>query len=202
MVDEKSIFEVLPQIPYIVDQVGAALAWAKEALDEGTYNKTLATTLNVAKYVKKISDSNFFKTHLVIASILSNIEGALESEKFTQFDSASKAIEETLKAITVSTESLEKHGCFTALSLLLVPLASKNEQAFAVAMINLRQDVEEIIGGMEAGKTKAPITSKDYITILGYVNVIANIRLAHVTLLDETYEEYNKLVILLDGLKY
>ena len=82
---EKSLYEILPQIPYVIDQVGDALKWVKEECKEGEYYKILSTAYEVSQFVADISNPNFFKTHLVLASILSNIKDVTQDEKFEKF---------------------------------------------------------------------------------------------------------------------
>ena len=93
---ENSIIEGLPQIPYIIDQVGAALKWAHEELKEAEYEELLRVVLDVANYTKEVSEPNFYKTHLIIASVLSALKNPKENKKFEVFDTASKAVERTL----------------------------------------------------------------------------------------------------------
>lgn len=199
---EQGIIEMLPQIPYVIDQVGEALKWAKKEVSEGRYNKVLKTTYEVAEYAKSTSDLNFYKTHLVLANILSNIENATKQEKFSIFDTASKSTEKDLEALEVPEESIKKHGCFKAILMHLVPLAKKNEDLFAVALIGIKHDLQEIIVGMEKAKVKAPITSEDYITVLGYSFIAANIRMARLNLLDKVHKIYNDIEILLNSISY
>lgn len=199
---EKSITEMLPQIPYVIDQVGEALKWIKEETTDGVYNKALEVAYEVAEYAKSVSDPNFYKTHLVVASILSNIEDASEKERFSTFDTASKATEKSLKAFYVSTESITKYGCFKAVLMHLVPLAKENEDLFAVALIGVKHDLQEILKGMEKANMKTPITSEDYITVLGYSYVMANIRMAKVSMLDKARKIYNDIEIMLNSISY
>lgn len=197
-----SIIQELPQIPYVIDQVGEALTWAGEALSEGDYIKTLKIALEVARYARSISDPNFYKTHLVIASILSNIEGALTNERFTRFDTASKATEKALQGLTVDETLIEKHGCFKSVLLHLVSLIRTDETLFAVALIGIKYDLENIVSGMLSADVKTPITAQDYVTILGYVTVMDNIRMSKIKMLDKTYEIYNKIITLLNDINY
>ena len=200
---EKGIFEMLPQIPYVIDQIGEALKWAKEELSEGEYNKTLKVAFEVAQFAKEVSDPNFFKTHLVVASILSNIEDAKNDERFEKFDTASKATERALDDLIVDKKSIEEKGCFKALLLHLVPLAKKDENLFVTALIGIKNDLEEIIKGMDkTAMTKSPITAQDYITILGYAFVLDNIRMARLNLLEKSWKIYNEITILLNDIKY
>ena len=199
---EKSIYEVLPQIPYVIDQVGEALKWAKEVLKEGEYNKTLKVAYEVAQFAADISNPNFYKTHLVLASILSNIPNVLEEERFKNFDTASKATENAIKDLFLPPEDIEKHGCFKAILLHIVPLAKKDESLFAVALIGIKYDLLEIIEGMDKVEYKIPITAQDYVSILGYAVVMDNIRMSNLALLNRTYAIYNGIIKLLNNIKY
>ena len=199
---EQSIIEILPQIPYVIDQVGEALKWAKEEAPEGTYNKIVDVAYEVAEYARSVSDTNFYKTHLVITSILSNIEKAVENDRFSTFDTASKATEKALQAYNIPVETIEKYGCFKAILMHLVPLAKENEDLFAVALIGIKHDLQEILKGMEKANIKSPITSEDYITILGYSFVMANVRMARLNLLDKVHKIYNDIEILLNSISY
>lgn len=201
-VKEQSIIEILPQIPYVIDQVGEALKWAKEEAPEGTYNKIVEVAYEVAEYAKSVSEPNFYRTHLVLTSILSNIDKAVEKERFSIFDTASKSTEKALKAFNIPTATIEKYGCFKAILVHLVPLAKENEDLFAVALIGIKHDLQEILKGMEKVNIKTPITPEDYITILGYSFVMANIRMARLNLLDKVHKIYNDIEILLNGISY
>lgn len=199
---EKGIIELLPQIPYVIDQVGEALKWAKEELSEGEYNKTLKVAYDVAQYAKEVSDPNFFKTHLVIASILSNIENPMADKRFEIFDTASKATEKALKDLVIDKKEIEDKGCFKSVLLKLVPLAKKDENLFATALIGIKHDLEEVVEAMKKANVKTPITAQDYVTILGYAFVMDNIRMARLNLLEKAWKVYNDITILLNDVKY
>lgn len=199
---EKGIIELLPQIPYVVDQVGEALKWAKEELSEGKYNVILKIAYDVAQYAKEVSDPNFFKTHLVIASILSNLENPTANKRFEIFDTASKATEKALKDLIMDKKEIENKGCFKALLLHLVLLAKKDEHLFATALIGAKNDLEEVIQGMRKANVKSPITAQDYVTILGYAFVMDNIRMARLNLLDKAWKIYNDVNVLLNDVNY
>ena len=199
---EKGIIELLPQIPYVIDQVGEALKWAKEELSEGEYNKTLKVAYDVAQYAKEVSDINFFKTHLVIASILSNIENPMANKRFEIFDTASKATEKALKDLIIDKKEVEDKGCFKSVLLRLVPLAKKDENLFATALIGIKHDLEEVVNAMKKAGVKTPITAQDYITILGYAFVMDNIRMARLNLLEKAWKIYNSITILLNDISY
>lgn len=199
MVDlEKSILAELPQIPYVIDQIGEAFAWLKEDLEEGEYNRVLEQAWEVTNYAKSISDPNFFKIHLILGSMISEIPNALSNPKFAKFDTASKATENTVKKLTVDSKEVEKYGNIKALLLKLIPLAKEDENCFAVSLISIKQHLKEILKGMKPVGVKTPITSEDYVVVLGYALIMANIRMANIKMLDSTYQIFNNIEILLN----
>jgi hypothetical protein len=199
MVDlEKSILTELPQIPYVIDQVGEAFAWLKEDLEEGEYNRVLEQAWEVTNYAKSISDPNFFKIHLILGSMISEIPNALSNPKFAKFDTASKATENTVKKLIVDSKEVEKYGNIKALLLKLIPLAKEDESCFAVSLISIKQHLKEILKGMKPVGVKTPITSEDYVVVLGYALIMANIRMANIKMLDSTYQIFNNIEILLN----
>ena len=199
MVDlEKSILAELPQIPYVIDQIGEAFAWLKEDLEEGEYNRVLEQAWEVTNYAKSISDPNFFKIHLILGSMISEIPNALSNPKFAKFDTASKATENTVKKLTVDSKEVEKYGNIKALLLKLIPLAKEDESCFAVSLISIKQHLKEILKGMKPVGVKTPITSEDYVVVLGYALIMANIRMANIKMLDSTYQIFNNIEILLN----
>jgi hypothetical protein len=196
---EKSIIQELPQVPYVIDQIDEALKWAKEVLTEGEYNKMLEVTYDVTEFVKSISEPAFFKIHYVIASILSNIENPKADERFQKFDTASKAVEKALDDLTIVPESIEKIGCFKSIMLHLTPLASKNIDLFTIGLIGVKHDLMIISKGMKEAKVKTPITANDYISVLGYALVMANIRMSKINMSKQAYEIYNDILVMLNS---
>lgn len=196
---EQSIIEQLPQIPYVIDQVGEALNWAKEELNEDGYNETLRLTYDVTEFTKSVSDPNFFKTHYVIATILSSFNGAKENERFKKFDSSSKAVEKALNALMVDPKLIEEKGCFKAVLLHLIPLAKENMELFTIGLIGIKHALTPVISSLQAANVKSPITGNDYITILGYALVMANVRMANIKMSNEAYKIYNEISIMLNN---
>lgn len=196
---EKGIIEKLPQIPFVVDQVGHAMSWAKEVYDENNYYKILEFALDVAEYAAKVSEPNFFKTHLVIAALLIDIEEAEKDSKFEIFKSTSNAIEKAVQAVKVDPKLSDERGCFKAISIHAVNLAKESQEYFSVVLYNMLSDLKDIVKGMKEVNVKAPITVEDYVKVLGYSFVMQNIRLANLNLLNETREVINKIEILLNN---
>ena len=198
---EKSILEKLPQIGFIVDQVGLAMKFSKEEQSEGDYIKTLKGTLKVAEYASKVSENNFFKYHLVIASLIGDIPGITNSEKFEVFKTASGSVEDTIKHTLIGDNLIKERGCFKATSIHLVPLSKENQDYFACMMCHILADLEDIVAGMKKVNVKSPITPSDYVTILGYSYVMQNV-LASASIIGATAEITNSIQILLNDLVY
>lgn len=195
---ENSILENLPQIPYVVDQVSDALDWAKEALKESEYEHMLRVVAEITEHVKAISDPNFFKTYLVVASILLAIPEARKDERFKKFDTASKAVEKALEVLEIDKEMIKEKGCFKAVALKVIPMAKVNEEYFFIAMTGIKHDLLDIIEGMKPAGVKDPITTQDYVVILGYALVMANLRMANLKLGNAAYKVVNDIEILLN----
>ena len=198
---EKSILEKLPQIAFIIDQVGLAMKLAKQELSESDYNRVLKGTLNVAAYTSEVSESNFFKYHLIIASLLGDIPNILNDEKFEPFKTASGTTESTIEKTRVPEELIKERGCFKAISIHLVPLSRTNQDYFACVLCHILANLEDLTEGMKEADVKAPITPSDYVTILGYSFVVQNI-MSGAEIVGPTASIFNKIQILLNDLVY
>jgi len=195
---EKEIIEILPQVPYILDQVGAAMDWVKSVKKEGEYINTLKFVVDVAKYVNQISNPNFYKTHLVIAALLSDLENPTTNEKFNVFRTASNSVENTLKKLQIDPKLSEERGCFKAVTIHLVQIGRESQELFTILLYNILCDLQEIISGMEEVEVKMPLTAADYIKILGYAGVMANLRMSNLEYSDATRKVVNEIEIILN----
>lgn len=195
---EDSIIQQLPQIPYILDQVGEALNWAKEVLNEGEYNRMLKLTYDVVMFTQSVSNQHFFKIQYVVATILSTIKNAKEDKRFSKFKSASNAVEEALDAIAVNPKDVEEKGCFKSIMLHLIPLAKENMELFAIGLLGIKHNLLDVVEGFKKVDVKSPITGKDYIIVLGYALVMSNIRMANIHMTNEAYKIYNEISIMLN----
>ena len=196
---KNGILNEVPQVPFIIDQIDYAIQWCLDAHDESTAIKVLKISLEVAKYVKSISDPNFYKTHLLIASLISDIEGVKEDEKFSRFKTASGAVEKTLDAVMVNKDLITNRGCFNALNIWLTNLAATNEEAFTVMLYGILIDLKEVTEGLRDVSIKSPITPEDYVQVLGYAYVMANLRMANLRLLESTRLLINQIEIILNN---
>lgn len=200
---EKSIIEKVPQIPYVVDQVGYAMKWVKEVQDESTYYKTLKFALDVANYAEKVSERGYYKTHLVIAALLMDVDGAMKDPRFDNFRTASHVVEDTLGAITINPSYAETYGCFKGISVHVAQLARENQDYFAVVMYNILNELNDILEGMKDAEIKTPITAEDYIKILGYSVVVKNLKLEKLQFYSPVQEIMNSIGIILNhDIKY
>ena len=195
---KESIIEELPQVPYVLDQVGEALDWCIESHEEGVITKLLETALDVARYAKEISDPNFYKTHLVIAALLADIPNVFEDERFQKFNSTSGIVEKSVRNVTIDKSLIEKRGCFNSLNIHLTNISRVDENCMVVMLYGILHDLEEVVAGLKSVETKSPITPQDYITVLGYAYVMANLRMANLKLADRTKVLINKIEILLN----
>ena len=196
---EKDIISKLPQVPYVIDQVGAAIEWAKEVHTEGDYHKNIKFASEVTDFACSISEPNFFKVHLVVGALLMDIENAAQDPKFEIFKTASKSVEKTLDKLVINKDLAETRGCFNALSIHLVQLAQKDEECFCVSLMSILNDLKEIASGMKEAEVKAPITPSDYIKVLGYAFVVQNIKLANLSLSNKVKDIFNRVNISLNN---
>ena len=196
---KRDILAEVPQVPYVLDQVGHAIDWCIEANDEGSVVKVLKTSLDVAKYAKSISEPNFYKTHLLIASLIGDIDNVKEDAKFEMYNTASGIVAKTIDEIIIDKNLIETRGCFNALSIWITNLARTNEESFVVMLYGILNDLKESVEGLKAVNEKAPITPEDYVQILGYAYVLSNLRMSNLSLLDSTREIINQISIILNN---
>ena len=200
---KKSILAEVPQVPFIIDQVGAAIDWCIEGHEDGIVVKLLETSLDVAKYVKSISEPAFYKTQLLIASLIGDIEGVLEDEKFKIFKTASGAVEKAINTMLLDKKLIEDYGCFKALTIHLAQVARIDEECLAVLLYGILHDLIEITAGLKDAEVKAPITPQDYISVLGYSFVLENLKVSNFNLLESTRLLINDIDIILNNdIKY
>lgn len=196
---EKSILEKLPQVNFVVDQVGLAMKMAKEELSKDDYYKTLVVTSSITDYALKVSEIGFFKYPLVIASLLADIPNV--EEKLEPFKSASGAVENAVLKTRVSEELIKKRGCFKALCIHLVPLSKENQDYFACMLCHILEDLKDLTAGMKEAGVKSPITPSDYVTVLGYSYVMNSVY-SGASVIGQTATIVNEIQIILNSLVY
>ena len=196
---KQAILEEVPQIPFIVDQVGFALKLCIEYHDKGVVVKVLEAALDVAKYVRSISEPNFYRTHLLVASLIGDIPNILEDERFNIFKTASQSVEKTIRKIIIDEKLTEERGCFNAITMHLTQLALEDEECMVIMLYGILHDLQEIVEGMKKAGVKTPITPQDYLTIMGYAYVMSNLRMANLNLLFTTRDVIDKIEVLLNN---
>ena len=200
MIEElkKGILEEVPQIPLIIDQVSEAIDWCIEEQPEDELVCVLRAGLDVAKFLKKISDPNFYKTHILIASLLVCLPNKAEdSERFRIFESASGSVRKALEELRVPKEEIDKRGGFNALTVKLATLGRTNQDYLGVSFYSILETLKLMVEGMKEGKVKSPITPQDYIMTLGYAYVLANLRMSGIELRDDVRAIMNEIEIIL-----
>ena len=196
---KKAILAEVPQVPFVIDQVGAAIDWCIDGHEEGVVAKLLEAALDVAKFVRTVSEPNFYKTPLLIASLIGDIDGVLEDERFKMYQSASGSVEKVIKAILVDQKLIEQYGCFKALTIHLAQVYRINEEYLMLLLYGILYDLKEITAGLKATGTKAPITPQDYISVLGYAYTIGNFKMNGFNLLGYTRSLINEIDIILNS---
>ena len=79
----------------------------------------------------------------------------------------------------------------------------KDIDVFTISLFSIKHTLKEIIEGMKKANVKTPITGSDYITVLGYALVMANIRMTDIKMSNSAYKVYNDIAIMLnEDLKY
>ena len=199
---KKDILTQVPQVPFIIDQVGAAIDWCIEEHDEGDVVKLLRTSLDVANYVRETSQPNFYKTYLLIASLIADIPNVLEDEKFKMYQTASKSVENTITDIIADKKLIEERGCFNGMNIWLCQLARKDMEKFIVVLYGILNDLKEITSAMETVQVKEPITPEDYIKILGYAYVMFNIQVSNLGLWDRAHVVVSEISRVLNSIKF
>jgi hypothetical protein len=111
-----------------------------------------------------------------------DITGATDKPEFKVFESASHSVEKALEAIRINPTLGEERGCFKAVAMHVINLAKTNEDYLAVFLLNILSDLREILDSIKNTETKTPITSEDYIKVLGYSYVVQNIMLTNLSL--------------------
>ena len=71
-------------------------------------------------------------------------------------------------------------------------------ELFTISLIGIKHDLMAITEGMKNAGVKTPITGNDYITILGYSLVMANVRMANLKMSNDAYKVYNEIEIMLN----
>lgn len=200
----KSIIEQLPQIPYIVDQVGLAIDKVFEKLQTEEALKVLEDTLSVIDYTLKVSQPQFFKTHLVLVSLLASISSKLSEEELSKFDTASGTFKQKFEQYRIDKSNVEKVGEYKATTMHLTNLAQNEQDLFTLSILNINSLLEKFLNMKQEVALDEDYKKMTQYTVMGYAVVEVNLRmiLNNINLLQPSRDAYNRFMILLNKFSY
>lgn len=138
-----SIMEYVPQVTFVVEQIGQAVNIAKAQYTEEELIETLERTVEVAKFAKEVSNSEaFYKYHLVVISLLVNIT---DESLLAKFETQSNSVINGIKALKVDESIIVKKGFVKANVLHLAKLYHENQDLFAMYMIMMTRDFNKAV---------------------------------------------------------
>jgi hypothetical protein len=182
----KSIVAELPQIPFVTEQVGAAIDLAKKELDEEQLEKTLRITLEVTNYARQTSSDNFFKFHLVVISLLRNIPNIQKNKRFSMFETVSNLVGNKLSLLEETETEIER-GKYKGEILKLIRLFNADQDLFLLEIITLIDELKPLT-------LKEELSVEELLDIVGYAYVENNLRMSQLALLNDVSKHYNKLI--------
>lgn len=182
----KSIVALLPQNPFVTEQVGAAIDIAKKELTEEQLEKSLRVALEVTNFARETSSDNFFKYNLVIIALLKDVPNVESNKKFSLFETVANLVSNGLNSLK-ATEAESMRGNFKGELLKLARLAKENQDLFLVEIIALTDYLTEVI-------SNESLSVEDELTVVGYAYVENNLRMSDLTLLNDVKKYYNKFI--------
>lgn len=176
---ERGIYDELPQSDYVIDKVGEVVKYVKEyySENEAKLASVLRRAHRSAHYATKISEEKMYKTRIVIGTLLYEIPDILTSEDFKKFDSASGHNRKMIDTLCIKKDVVNK-GCFRTLTNHLIAVGRADSEALYILLLGILDDLQVLVEGMKKVKEKSPITAEDYITVLGYSNVLKSLKVA------------------------
>lgn len=167
-----SIMEYVPQVTFVLEQIGQAINIAKENYSEAELEEVLKVTVKVAKYAKEVSNSEaFFKYHLIVISLLQNIE---DMSKLSMFETQSNKVINGIQALNTSEEDVKAKGWVRATVLQLANLYNTDQDLFAVSMLSMQEILDKIATSYATTKV---LTNEENIAVLRLALVEQTIRM-------------------------
>lgn len=137
-----SIMENVPQVPFVVEQIGQAINIAKVEYDDKKLVKILENTIEVSKYAKEESKSTqFFKYHLIVISLLKDIK---DMTKLKPFETQSNKIVNSIKLMQLDEKEINKKGFVRATALHLMQLFNLDQELFMISIIEIQQELDRL----------------------------------------------------------
>lgn len=174
-----AIMAHIPANPYIVDLVARAINIAFENLSEGEFARRLYTVNKTAEFIGKNSNPNFFKHHIIMASILYGLGEAT----YNSLDTPAKVLTEATTSLTKVLCSKRCKDKWNA----MYKIGTTDEDLLAAALIALNADVVYLLNCV-------PLTHAEEIRLIadGYIEVC--LRNSKVTITNAVYPIYNEFV--------
>jgi len=190
----KSITGQLPQIPLVIDQVGAAIKLAEAELNEESFKKALESANVVVSYAKEVSAPLYFKFNLVIDALIKNIPDVKSKKGFKSLQTTSNIVSDDLSQLEQTSEESER-GYYKGEVLKLCRLIKENVDLFLVELADMHTNLKELKGEEILGGT-------DLEEALGLSFIFANIRMGDYIFPNSMQPYYNKFVIDLEKIKF
>lgn len=186
-ITKKMVMELLPQIPFVMDQVSNAVNYVEEHTPD-KLKDALALAYEVGKYAQKTSSEHYFKYDLIIMALLKHI-GIDDLLKDKIIEVGSK-VQQGLELLTITDDKLKEYGTAKATLNKLIEVY-KTDKELLVVMFN------ELINTLEEAKEHL---NKE--TILSIAIVEANLRLNRLELNNNINAYYLHLLKILNKLKF
>lgn len=186
----QSITGELPQIDFVVDQVGAALALAADTLTERQFHRALRIAVNVTKFAKETSEPQYFKYNLIITALLKDVQNLSSHAGFKTFDTTSNIVGKNIEALK-TTEDEKARGYYKGGVLKLARLFNLNQELFLIEVLSLTDDLEAL-----------DLVADVHPFLLGCAFMNANFRMCNFELLSSVQIYYNKFMSILENTKF
>jgi len=186
----QSITSELPQIDFVVDQVGAALALAADTLTESQFHRALRIATNVTKFAKETSEPQYFKYNLIITTLLKDVQNLEAHTGFKTFDTISNVVSKNIAELK-TTEDEKSRGFYKGEVLKLARLFNANQELFLVEVLTLTDDLQSL-----------DLEAEVHPYLLGCAFIDANLRMCNFELLSSVQTYYNKFMSVLENTKF
>lgn len=192
-----SIMEYVPQVTFVIEQIGQALNIAKANYSETELEEILTVTVDVAKYAKEVSNSEaFFKYHLIVISLLQNIN---DMSKLSMFETQSNTVINGIQAIKPDVEQIKAKGFVKATVVKLAKLFKENQDLFALEILNTQMVLNNLITNYNKTRTW---TNEELILLMQIAMIEQTIRMNKFTYLSPVANIVNNLLITLNKVKF
>lgn len=178
-----TILTGVPQIPFIIDQVNAAINLAKEQAEPAKFDTALNVAVKCNEYASAHSEKDFFKYHLAVVALLAVVPKATELPEFANFIAQNTIVKDTLTEISKAKQYQAQYGEVKGATIYLANVAKENPAAF---LIELYYTLEKV------SKVTAPVIDC----------IFTNLRMSNLDLPPVIQPELDKVITALAKIKY